>query len=156
MAVGIRNQREPSARGPAVAELLVASGVGDAGEALGGVVDVVVGNDQIVAAVPGFGFGDEAERVAGVDGGLRAGDGSLLELALGFAGGAFAAVGVGGALPGGDLDGGLAGCQLVVQIPGPLPDLAVLVGFGELAAEALWKLLKSGWNNCQIRSEHSL
>jgi hypothetical protein len=66
------------------------------------------------------------------------------ELALGLACCTFCAIGVGGALPGGDLGGGLAGNELVVDVPGPCPGLAVLIGLAELAAETLWKLLKSG------------
>jgi len=45
--------------------------------------------------------------------------------------------GWGGALPGGDLHGGLTGDELVVEVPGPLPGLAVGVGLGELAAEVV-------------------
>lgn len=113
-------------------------------QALGGIVGVIVGDDGLVGSVLRLCLRHQTQCFSCVDGGLGAGDAALFELALGFAGGAFCAVGVAGGLPGSDLGGGLAGYELAVDVPGPFPGLAVLIGFGELAAETLWKLLKSG------------
>ncbi|OJY55784.1 MAG: hypothetical protein BGP19_12055 [Thiobacillus sp. 0-1251] len=139
MAVAVFDHGEAPAGGPGVGELFgnlhAGPAVGDASQALGGIV--VVGDDELAGAVLRFGMGDEAEGITGVDGGLAVGarDAAGFELALGFTGIGLAAPGVDGGLAGGDLDRGLAGCQLVVDVPVPFPGVIQGVGFGDLAVE---------------------